>query len=144
DVSYATQVSRILQKNCQTCHRPGEAAPFSLLTYDDARRHGRMIKEVTTQRRMPPWHADPRHGSFANDRRLGRDDVDLLAAWVDAGMARGDDKNMPRPIDWPQGWKLGKPDLVLEMPEEFEVPAEGVLPYKHFLVDTKFTEDKWV
>jgi thiol-disulfide isomerase/thioredoxin len=144
DVTYSRQVARILQNNCQTCHRPGEAAPFSLLTYEDAVKHGRMIKEVTTQRRMPPWHADPRHGKFANDRRMSRADVDALATWVDAGMPKGDEKDMPRAIDWPKGWKMGQPDLVFQMPEEFEVPADGTLPYKHWVVDTNFTEDKWV
>src|SRR5207253_1416222 len=83
--------------------------PFSLLTYADATRHGRMIREVTTQRRMPPWHADPRHGKFANDRRLSRADIDTLADWVDGGMAKGDDKDLPRPIVWPKGWALGLP-----------------------------------
>ena len=83
-----------------------------------------MIKEVTTQRRMPPWHADPRFGNFANDRRLTRDEIDTLAAWVDGGMPKGDDKDLPKPIKWPKGWVHGKPDLVFTMPEEFEVPAD--------------------
>jgi thiol-disulfide isomerase/thioredoxin/mono/diheme cytochrome c family protein len=144
DVTYTKQVSRILQKNCQTCHRPGEAAPFALMNYEDASRHGRMIKEVTTQRRMPPWHADPRHGSFANERRMNQADIDTLAAWVDAGMPQGNANDLPKVIDWPKGWKLGKPDLVLQMPEEFEVPAEGVLPYKTWVIETNFTEDRWV
>ena len=144
DFTYTKQVSRILQKNCQGCHRPGEAAPFALMNYEDASRHGRMIKEVTTQRRMPPWHADPRHGSFANFRRMDRADIDTLAAWVDAGMPQGDANDLPKAIDWPKGWKLGKPDLVFQMPEEFEVPAAGVLPYKTWVIDTNFTEDKWV
>jgi thiol-disulfide isomerase/thioredoxin len=142
--SFARDVAPILQKRCQNCHRPEQAAPFSLLTYDDAVRRGRMIKEVTTQRRMPPWHADPRYGQFANSRRLTRAEIDTLASWVDAGMPRGDDKDLPKPIDWPKGWVHGKPDLVISMPEEFEVPADGVLPYQHFLVDTNFTEDRWV
>ena len=96
-----------------------------------------MIKEVTTQRRMPPWHADPRYGHFTNDRRLTREEIDTLTAWVDGGMARGDDKDLPKPIDWPKGWVHGKPDLVFTMPEEFEVPADGVLPYKNWIIDTE-------
>ena len=143
-VTYSKEVARILQDRCQRCHRPGEAAPFALLSYDDAVKHGRMIKEVTRQRRMPPWHADRRYGHFANDRSLTRDDITTLAAWVDAGMPRGDDRDLPPPADLPTGWLEGTPDVVFSMPEEFEVPAEGVLPYQRWTVDTGFTEDRWV
>src|SRR5262249_48196318 len=143
DVTYARQVSRILQNRCQSCHRPDQSAPFSLLTFEDAVKHGRMIKEVTTQRRMPPWHADPRFGHFANHRRLTGDEIATLAEWVDAGMPRGDEKDLPKPVAWAKGWVHGQPDLVISMPEEFEVPAEGTLPYKYWYVDTNFTEDKW-
>ena len=113
DVTYSKHVAPILQRHCQACHRPEQAAPFSLLTYDDAVRHGRMIREVTAQRRMPPWHADPRHGKFSNERRLTADEIDTLTAWVDGGMPRGDDRDLPKPIDFPKGWSLGTPDLVL-------------------------------
>jgi mono/diheme cytochrome c family protein len=143
-VTYSKEVARILQKNCQSCHRPGEAAPFSLLTYEDAVRHARMLKEVTGQRRMPPWHADPRYGKFANNRRLSAEDIETLAAWVDAGTPRGDVKDLPKPITWSDGWKLGKPDLVLSMPKEFAVPAEGSLPYQYYVIDPGFEEDRWV
>jgi hypothetical protein len=144
DITYNKHVASILQKRCQNCHRPDQAAPFSLLTYEDAVKRGRMIQEVTSQRRMPPWHADSRYGHFTNDRRLTQDEIDTLSAWVDAGMPRGNDKDLPKAIDWPKGWVHGKPDLVLSMPEEFEVPATGSLPYKYWIVDTNFAEDKWV
>ncbi len=144
DVTYAKDVAPILQQRCQACHRPEQAAPFALMTYNDAVKHARMLKEVTTQRRMPPWHADPRHGKFSNDRRLTDKEIDTLAAWVDAGTPRGDDKDLPKPIAWVKGWKNGKPDLILEMPEAFEVPADGVLPYKHYTIDPGFKEDVWV
>jgi thiol-disulfide isomerase/thioredoxin len=143
-VTYSKHVAPLLQQRCQQCHRPEQAAPFSLLTYDDAVRHARMMKEVTTQRRMPPWHADPRYGKFVNDRRLTAKEIDTLAAWVDAGTPRGDDKDLPKPVAWVKGWKLGKPDLVLEMPKEFEVPADGSLGYQHFTVDPGFKEDVWI
>src|SRR5262249_53294413 len=81
---------------------------------------------------------------FANDRRMTREEIDILAAWVDLGMPRGDDKDLPRPAVWPKGWTLGQPDLVIEMPEKFEVPADGALPYQYWVVDTNFTEDRWV
>jgi hypothetical protein len=144
DVTYTRHVAPILQKRCQACHRPGQAAPFALLTYDDAVKHAAMLKEVTAQRRMPPWHADARYGHFANDRRLTREEIDMLSAWVDGGMARGADKDLPVPIAWPTGWAHGKPDVVFRMPEEFEVPADGVLPYKNWIIETGFTEDRWV
>jgi len=103
-----------------------------------------MIREVTTQRRMPPWHADPRYGHFANDRRLTAAEIATLSAWVDGGLARGDDKDLPKPAVWPQGWSHGKPDLVIEMPVEFQVPADGVVPYQNWIIPTNFKEDKWV
>jgi peroxiredoxin len=144
EVTYAHDVARILQQRCQVCHRPGQSAPFSLLTYDDAAKHAAMLKEVTTQRRMPPWHADSRYGHFRNDRRMPREEIDTLTAWVDAGMPKGDDKDLPKPIAWPEGWAMGKPDQVFEMPEAFEVPATGVVPYKNWTIETNFTEDRWI
>jgi hypothetical protein len=144
DVTYAKHVAPILQQRCQGCHRPEQSAPFSLLTYDDARKHARMIREVTAQRRMPPWHADARHGTFANDRRLSRAEIDTLADWIDGGLPRGDDRDLPKPVAWTKGWSLGKPDLVLSMPEEFEVPATGTVPYKNWIIDPGFKEDRWV
>jgi thiol-disulfide isomerase/thioredoxin len=144
DVTFARHVAPILQKRCQACHRPGQSAPFALVTYDDAVKHAAMLKEVTTQRRMPPWHADPRYGHFSNDRRMTREEIDTLSAWVDGGMARGNERDLPAPPAWPGDWVHGKPDLVLQMPEEFEVPADGVLPYKNWILDPHFTEDRWV
>lgn len=144
EVTYAKHIAPILQKRCQGCHRPEQSAPFSLLTYDDAVQHAAMVREVTTQRRMPPWHADPRFGHFSNDRRLSREELDLISAWVEQGTPKGNDKDLPKPIEWAKGWLHGKPDLILEMPEEFEVPADGVLPYKNWIIDPKFDEDKWV
>lgn len=144
DVTYAKHVAPIIQNRCQSCHRPEQTAPFALMTYEDVSRRGRMLKEVTMQKRMPPWHADPRFGKFHNDRRMTKDEIETLASWVDAGMPKGDDKDLPKPIDWPKGWALGKPDLIYTMPEEFEVPAEGSLPYQQFMIDTNFAEDRWV
>jgi hypothetical protein len=114
------------------------------MTYDDAVKHADMIKEVTTQRRMPPWHADARFGHFVNDRRLNRDELDTLIAWVDAGTPRGNDRDLPKPIEHTKGWAHGTPDVVFPMPEEFEVPSDGVLPYQNWTIETGFTEDKWV
>jgi peroxiredoxin/mono/diheme cytochrome c family protein len=144
EVTYARQVSRVLQKRCQECHRPGEVGPFSLLTYANARAWADTMAEVVREERMPPWHPDPRYGRFSNDRRLSREEADTLLAWVKAGCPKGDEKDLPPPLTFPEGWKVGKPDAVFRMAEEFKVPATGTLPYMHFTVDPGFKEDVWV
>jgi peroxiredoxin len=143
-VTYSKQVARIIQSRCQECHRPGEIAPFPLMTYEDASRRTGRIREAVLEERMPPWHADPRFGHFANDRRMKPDERDLLLAWIDAGAPRGDDKDLPPPKTFIQGWKIGQPEKVYSMPEEFKVPATGVLDYQRFFVDPGFKEDVWV
>jgi hypothetical protein len=117
---------------------------MALLDYKDAKAWADTIHEVVLEQRMPPWHADPRFGHFANDRRLTAEESDTLLAWVEQGCPRGDDKDLPPPATFPEGWKIGKPDAVYRMAEEFKVPAAGVLPYKHFVVDPGFKEDVWV
>jgi peroxiredoxin len=144
EVTYAKQVSRIIQNKCQTCHHPGTAAPFSLLTYDDAVQWSAMMKEVVLERRMPPWHADPRHGHFSNDRRLAQDEIEALVAWIDNGTPEGDAKELPPAREYPDGWRIGKPDVVFELPEEVVIPATGVVPYQYFATKTNFEEDTWI
>src|SRR5260370_12907329 len=146
-VTYAKQVSRILQKNCQECHRPGQIGPMSLLSYNDAVNWSGTIKEVVEDNRMPPWHADPRFGKWSNDRRLSPEDRDTLLAWLNGGLARGDDKDLPSPRAFPEGWHIGQPDVVVDMPRAVEVRAtapDGGVSYQYFVVPTGFTEDKWV
>ena len=144
EVTYSKQVSRIIQNRCQECHRPGEIGPFSLLTCEDAAKRTSRIREAVLEERMPPWHADPRHGHFANDRRLTQDERDLLLAWIDAGAPEGDTKDLPAPRTFVQGWKIGQPEKVFTMAKEFPVPATGVLDYQRFFVDPGFKEDVWV
>lgn len=148
-ITYTKQVSRILQNNCQECHRPGQIGPFSLLTYDKARGWADTIREVVNDGRMPPWHADPRYGKFSNDRSLSKQDRETLLAWIDQGCPQGDDKDLPPPKEFTgtDGWVIGKPDAVLSMPSEFKVPAKAGkdgIPYQHFMVSTNFTEDRWI
>jgi peroxiredoxin len=143
-VSYSGEVAAILENKCQNCHRPGQVAPFSLLTYDDARKHSAMIREVVTERRMPPWHADPQFGHFANDRSLSATDRATLLAWLDQGTPLGDPKAIPAPRKFPEGWSIGQPDAVFEIPEPYYVPAQGVVSYVYFQVPTNFKEDHWV
>jgi mono/diheme cytochrome c family protein len=143
-VTYAGQVARILQDNCQTCHHPGTAAPFSLMSYDDALHWGDMTREVITEQRMPPWHADPRFGKFSNDRRLKPADRDALLAWLDSGREFGDKKDLPPARDYADGWVIGKPDVVFELPAAQDIPASGTIPYQYFTTPTNFKEDVWV
>src|SRR6476620_11586469 len=102
--TFNKDVLPILQKNCQVCHRPGEAAPFSLLTYESARPWAKAIKAAVVSRKMPPWQADPKFGHFLNDPRLSEADVKTIASWVDAGAPEGDAKDKPAPVQWRDGW----------------------------------------
>src|SRR5262245_14040146 len=144
EITYARHVAPILQERCAVCHHPGTAAPFSLLSYDDARDWADMIREVVVQRRMPPWSADPRHGKFRNDLRLTPDEVDKLVAWIDRDMPFGDKKDLPKPRQFSEGWLIGKPDIVLKMPEQYTVQARGTVAYQYFVTPTNFKEDVWV
>jgi hypothetical protein len=143
EVTFHKNVEPVLQARCQNCHRPGEAAPMSLLTYQDARPWAKAIKAAVMLRKMPPWFADS-HGEFANDRRLSQDEIETLAAWVDGGAKEGDPKDAPTPISFSDGWAMGKPDLVVQMPVAYEVPASGTVAYTYFVTPTNFTEDRWV
>ena len=147
EITYSRQVARILQKNCQECHRPGQIGPMALLTYDDASAWAETIREVVQEGRMPPWYADPHYGKFSNDRRLSKEERDALLAWIDQGCPKGDNDDLPPPREFVPGWTIGQPDAVFSMNEEFEVPATAPktgIPYKYFTVETHFTEDKWV
>ena len=143
-VTYSRDIAPILQRHCQACHRPGQVAPFSLLTYEDASGWGETIQQVVSEGRMPPWGADPRHGRFRNDPSLSKAEKKLLDAWVAAGCPEGDRADLPPPEDFPDGWELGKPDVVVEMPEPYTVPAEGVVEYQYFEVDPGFRGPTWV
>jgi hypothetical protein len=143
-VTFNKDVLPILQRNCQTCHRPGEAAPMPLLTYDQARPWAKAIREEVVSRRMPPWFADPDHGKFSNERTLSQSDINTLVAWVDGGAREGNPKDAPRPLQFAEGWSIGNPDAVVQMAEEFKLPASGTIDYQFILVPSEFTEDKWI
>ena len=142
--TYSKDVAPIFFKNCAECHRPGEIAPFSLMNYKESRPWARSIKEKVVSKAMPPWHADPNHGAFANDRRLSQKEIDTIVAWVDSGAPEGNPKDLPPAPKYTDGWNIGKPDAIFKLPEAFSVPAEGVVPYKYFRVPTNFTEDRWI
>ncbi|HMF11789.1 MAG TPA: redoxin domain-containing protein, partial [Gemmataceae bacterium] len=143
-VTWTRDVVPVLQKRCQACHRPGQAAPFPLLTYEDASGWADTIREVIEQGRMPPWHADPRHGRFANDPSLSRAEKAALLGWIDAGCPRGDLRDLPAPAQFPDDWRIGKPDRIIPIPEAFDVPAQGIIDYQLFEVDPGFATDTWV
>jgi len=144
-VTYCNQVARILNANCVFCHRLGQIAPFSLTSYEDASGWAEMIREVVQERRMPPWHADPQYGHFANDARLSDEDQRLLVRWVDDGAPEGDRAQLPEPVKFAPGWQIPEPDVVLAMSDKpFQVPAEGTLAYQRFTLDPGWKEDRWL
>jgi hypothetical protein len=144
-VTFNKDVLPILQKNCQTCHRPGEVAPMSLLTYHDARPWAAAIKTAVLTKQMPPWYADAEFdGHFLNQRKLTPQEISTLKAWVDSGAVEGDAKDKPAPPEFVEGWSIGKPDKILPMPMPYQVPAEGVINYKYVLIPGNFTQDEWV
>ena len=142
--TFYKDVLPVLQKNCQTCHRPGEAAPMAFLNYDETRPWAKAIKTAVVTKKMPPWYADPHYGKFANDRTLSQSEIDTLISWTDTGAKAGDPKDAPKQIDWVEGWRIGKPDVVLSMQAAFEVPASGTIDYQYIVIPTGFTEDKYV
>src|SRR5579871_2435680 len=142
--TFYKDVLPVLQKNCQSCHRPGEAGPMSFLSYESTKPWAKAIKTAVLQKKMPPWFADPHYGKFANDRTLPEADVKTLVAWVDGGAKAGNPKDGPKPLEFTEGWTIGKPDLVLEVPTAFEIPKEGTIDYQYVRLPTNFTEDKYV
>jgi mono/diheme cytochrome c family protein len=142
--TYTKDVAPILQKHCQTCHRPGEAGPFSMLTYEDTKPWAATMKLVVQQKVMPPWFADPNYGHFANERSLSPEEIRTLVAWANTGAQKGDPKDMPPPVKFEEGWGIPKPDMVFQLPKAYSVPESGMVEYQYVIVPTGFTEDRWV
>ncbi len=142
--TFARDIAPILHGQCATCHRPGELAPFPLLTYDDARKRARQIVKVTSSGFMPPWKPEPGYGTFVDERRLRVDQIESLRRWADAGAPMGDSTLVPEPPKFPDGWQLGEPDLVLRMPDPYTVPAEGVDVFRNFVLHGGTDETRYV
>jgi len=142
--TYSEDVAAILFENCAECHRPEQAAPFSLLTYADAKRRARMIVDTTQDRYMPPWHPTEGFGEFRGERRLTESQIDLLEKWVEAGTPQGDPAKAPKAPTFESGWRLGEPDLVLKMDRPFEVHASGSDIYRWFSLPVNLPKDKWI
>jgi len=145
-ISYAKHVAPILKSKCVRCHTEGEIGPFTMDSYEDVAGRKRMMREVLMTRRMPPWHADPHFGVFANDKSLSQDELRTLVAWLDADAPRGEGKDplLESPKPRLSAWPMGEPDIVLSMPEEMHIPASGVVEYQYFEVKYPGAEDIYV
>ncbi len=143
-VTYHGRISRLIQQNCESCHRAGGVAPFPLERYEQVRAYAPMIRFVVESGRMPPWFAHPEVGAWANDRSLSERDARDLFAWIDGGMPEGRKRDAPAALRWADGWSIGEPDAVIPIPEAFDVPADGMVEYQYMYVKTDFPEDRWV
>jgi hypothetical protein len=117
---------------------------MSFLSYETTRPWAKAIKTAVLTKKMPPWFADPHFGKFSNDRTMAQADIDTLVSWADNGAQAGDPKDAPKPIAWVEGWRIGKPDMVISMPAAFPVPASGTIDYQYIVIPTGFTEDKYI
>jgi hypothetical protein len=142
--TFYKDVLPVLENNCQGCHRPGEPGPMSFMSYDSTRPWAKAIKQVVVSKKMPPWFADPAHGKFVNDRSLSAADIATLVSWVDAGAKAGNPKDAPKPMTFADGWAIGQPDKIIEIPTAISIPTSGVMDYQYVIVHTGFTEDKYV
>ena len=143
-VNFSQHIAPIVFNNCTSCHRPGEAGPFALMSYADVKKRGALIAAVAQSRYMPPWHAAPGYGDFIDVHRLTDQQIAQIKQWVDAGMPEGDPAKLPPPPKFTEGWQLGKPDMILTMTEPFEVPASGPDIYRNFTIPMNIPETKWV
>ena len=142
-VTFNKDVLPILQRNCQTCHRPGDVAPMSFLTYESTRPWAKAIKAATLSKKMPPWFADPHYGGFRNAPELTQVDIQTLAAWADNGAKEGNPADKPADIQWVNGWRI-QPDVVVSMPEPYHVRSRGEGEIKEFFIPNPFKEDTWI
>src|SRR5271170_8033150 len=145
-ITFYKDVLPVLQNNCQTCHRPGEAAPASFLTYESTRPWAKAMKTAVLTRKMPPWFADPNYGHFSEEsaRKLSPSEIETIKAWADDGAPEGDpnDKAAPREFS-AGGWSI-QPDIVFAMPKAYPIPARGTIEYTEIVIPTGFKKDTWV
>ena len=144
DVTFNKDVMPILQANCQECHRPGEAVPMSLMSYESARPWAKSMKKMVEAREMPPWHADRSIGTWKNERGLTDEEIATISRWADAGAPRGDPNDLPPAREFAQGWKIGEPDMIFTMPTEQVLPPELEDEYRYVMIPTGLKEVRWV
>jgi hypothetical protein len=142
--TFSGEVAPIMYAKCVACHRPGEVAPMSLITYKDVRPWASSIREKVTSRVMPPWHADRQYGAFRNEQSLTPNEIETIVKWVTAGAPEGNPSRMPTLPKFPEGWQIGTPDVVFEMPTTYSIPTKGEIAYQYFEVPTNFAEDRWM
>src|SRR4051794_41185152 len=143
-VTWSENIAPIVYKNCSNCHRAGQVSAISLMSYDDVRRRGSLVAQTVRTRYMPPWKPEPGWAAYRDERRLTPEQMAMIDAWVKDGMPRGDIAKEPTVPAFADDWLLGKPDLILEMPASFSVPADGPDIYRNFVLPTGVTDDKWV
>jgi len=143
-VTFNRDIAPIIFRTCSTCHRPGEAAPFSLLNYSDAKKHARQIAEVTRLRSMPPWLPEPQKLKFADELRLTDAEIDSIERWVEQGAVEGAAADLPPQPKFVEGWRLGKPDLILEATKPLTLPPQGTDTYWNFIFPVPIQETRWV
>lgn len=142
--TFYRDVLPLLEKHCQSCHRPGEVGPAPFVTYEQTRPKARAIAAAVREKKMPPWFADPQFGHFSNDPSLTPQEIQTFTAWAEAGAPAGDSRDAPPVRRWTEGWSIPKPDVVFEMPKPVALPADGEVEYTYEIVPTHFTEGKWV
>ena len=142
--TFSADVAPIMYAKCVACHRPGEVAPMSLITFKDVRPWAGSIRDKVSSRVMPPWHADRQYGAFRNEQSLTPAEIDTIVKWVNAGAPEGNPSRMPALPKFPEGWQIGTPDVVFEMPTAYSIPAKGEIEYQYFEVPTNFSEDRWM
>ena len=142
--TFNKDVLPVLQKQCQECHRPNSIAPMSFMTYAQTRPYARAIEKAVVGRTMPPWFADPTVGHFKNTKLLTDAEIETLSAWATNGAPEGDAKDKPAPVQFAEGWTIGKPDIIVEFPKAIELPATGVIDQSNLVVRARFERDMWV
>jgi mono/diheme cytochrome c family protein len=142
--TFNKDVLPILQQNCQECHRPGAIAPMSFMTYKDARPYAKAIEKAVVTKSMPPWFADPTVGHFKNAKVLSEDQIATISSWAEKGAVEGNEKDKPAPVDFGDGWTIGKPDIIVQFPHELAIPATGTIDQQNLLVYAHFDHDMWV
>lgn len=143
-LTFNRHVAPIVFSRCAPCHRPGQSAPFSLLSHGDVRKRGQQVAELVRSRQMPPWPPEPGYGEFENERRLTDDQIDIIERWVTAGMPEGTNDPAPPPPQWSAGWQLGEPDLVLRMSEPYSLAPEGRDDYRNFVLPVQLPAPRYV
>ncbi|HZF37229.1 MAG TPA: cytochrome c [Blastocatellia bacterium] len=143
-LTFSKDIAPIIFDNCASCHRPGAVAPFSLLGYEDVKKRAKQVAYITEKRIMPPWKADQGDYEFKDSRRLSGEQIGMIRKWVEAGAPEGDPEDAPSPPAFNDGWRLGKPDLIVKMSEGYSVPADGPDIYRNFALPLDLAEDKWV